>query len=208
MPAVNHPMHVGMLRRWKDDPRGDLYGCQWGDPEEGHEIVTLARDHYLLPLLGPSSTVVEIGPGGGRWTRYMTGCRKVYAVDVSREMLDELARSFRHPFLVPVLGGGTDLAGVPDGCADLVWSYDVFVHLELDAIRAYLKEMWRVLRRGGQGVIHYSDKTKPNGLANTGFSDNDPARMRAAVGDAGFRIVGENVTWNPMGAIIWFERPG
>ena len=39
-------------------------------------------------------TAVEIGPGGGRWTRYLLGFKSIYAVDYHDEVLREFAKTF------------------------------------------------------------------------------------------------------------------
>jgi 16S rRNA A1518/A1519 N6-dimethyltransferase RsmA/KsgA/DIM1 with predicted DNA glycosylase/AP lyase activity len=53
------------------------------------------RDHFLRPYLYPDATVLEIGPGGGRWTQYMLGVKKNYAVDYHTELLSELKRNIK-----------------------------------------------------------------------------------------------------------------
>ncbi|HEU5142044.1 MAG TPA: hypothetical protein VFU04_02690, partial [Solirubrobacterales bacterium] len=57
--------------------RGDgIYGMEWGDPDVLPPLKHV-RDNYLLPYLDPTKTVLEIGPGGGRWTRYMTTAKTI-----------------------------------------------------------------------------------------------------------------------------------
>ncbi|HEU5397089.1 MAG TPA: hypothetical protein VFV81_07970, partial [Verrucomicrobiae bacterium] len=69
----------------------EIYGLEWGDPENSPPLQYI-RDHFLLPYVRPETTVLEIGPGGGRWTRYMLPARKIYAVDFHQELLDELEK--------------------------------------------------------------------------------------------------------------------
>jgi len=52
------------------------------------------RDTYVLPYVKPDHTAVEIGPGGGRWTRYLLGFKSIYAVDYHDEVLREFAKTF------------------------------------------------------------------------------------------------------------------
>jgi cyclopropane fatty-acyl-phospholipid synthase-like methyltransferase len=106
----------------------------------------------------PKTTVLEIGPGGGRWTRYLLAARMVYAVDYHQELLDELAVNFRADNLVSIKNNGTDLLGVPPESIDFVFSFGVFVHLDLDLIDAYLRSFKSVLKCGGSVVLQYADK--------------------------------------------------
>ena len=71
-----------------------IYGLEWGDPEVLPSLRHV-RDHFLAPYVTPQATVLEIGPGGGRWTRYLLGAKQVYLVDFHQELLDELGRSMQ-----------------------------------------------------------------------------------------------------------------
>ena len=79
---------AGLL--WRNE---ELYGMKWGDPDILPPLRHI-RDEFLLPYISPEKTVVEIGPGGGRWTRYLLGAKKLYAVDAYSELLDELRRNY------------------------------------------------------------------------------------------------------------------
>jgi hypothetical protein len=90
-------MHLGMLQTSRADgqiERDGIYGLHWGNPQE-NPALRWVRDHYLLPYVDPRHSAIEIGPGGGRWTRYMLGFGQLYGIDYHQELLDELARSFQ-----------------------------------------------------------------------------------------------------------------
>jgi SAM-dependent methyltransferase len=55
---------------------------------------------------------------------------------------------------------------VPDASLDFVWSFDSVVHMDPPVVRAYLREIGRVLRPGGSAVVHHADK-RPWSLALT-----------------------------------------
>ena len=190
MPDLSSNMHLDMYQREKGD---FLYGLQWGDPENS-EPLRYIRDHYLLPYINEEATVVEIGPGGGRWTRYMARAKTIYAVDYYQELLDELTGNFSNSNIVPIKNNGTDFPGIPDHSVDFVFSFDCFVHLDLPLIEAYLVNLPRVLKAQATVFIHYADKTKPLGASNKGFSENDPARMRALIERLGLYKIEEEDT--------------
>lgn len=208
MPDLDTKIHLNMLEGAKK--RGETenlpYGMHWGDPNE-KPFLAFVRDNYCANFVKPTSTVIEVGPGGGRWTRYLLGCEKLYAVDFHQELLDELQRFFPVPHLVPINNSGSDFPSVPDNSVDFIFSFGVFVHLDVHIVEGYLKEMVRVLKPGGQAAIQYPDKSKKQAALNDGFANNTPSKMRKMVMDAGLLIVSENLTVLPHAAIIHFEKP-
>jgi SAM-dependent methyltransferase len=195
-----------MLKQAQDEgqpSRDGLYGMHWGNPDNYPPLIPI-RDHWLLPYVRPDRTALEIGPGGGRWTRYLLPFRRMYVVDHYPELLAEFRKNFMQPNIIEILSNGTDFPGVPDGSVDFVFSFGVFVHLDADIIRAYLVNLQRVIHSATQLVIHYSDKNKPAARDNPGFSDNNPRRMRAMVEEAGYRIEEEDTTFLDSAAIMRF----
>ena len=116
-------------------------------------------DEVLLTSVPPGGTVLEIGPGGGRWSDILVP-RAAHAilVDVTPKALElcrtRLAGADDVAF---VLSRGSDLPGVADASVDVVWSFDVFVHVAPVDQAGYLAEIARVLRPGGSAVIHHAD---------------------------------------------------
>ncbi len=171
--------------------RDDIYGLKWGDPDTCPPLRHV-RDTYLIPHVGPETTVVEIGPGGGRWTRYILHARRIYAVDPYPELLAELRRHFDRPNITFIKNNGTDFPGIADESVDFIFSFGVFVHLEKPVIADYLRNMRRIIRPGGVIVLQYSDKAKPLARANDGFTDNSPEDMRAMARECGYHIRAED----------------
>jgi SAM-dependent methyltransferase len=52
---------------------------------------------------------------------------------------------------------GFTLRGFADSSVDFVFSHDVFVHFSSLQVLPYLREIWRVLRPGGLGLISFYD---------------------------------------------------
>src|SRR3982074_882216 len=111
MPDLKTTLHLDMLKRSKrrrnvllrilramkrEWRRGGIYGLEWGDPDVV-EPLQFIRDRYVLPYINAEQCAVEIGPGGGRWTRYMLGFRKLYVVDYYVDLLQELRKNIRKP---------------------------------------------------------------------------------------------------------------
>jgi SAM-dependent methyltransferase len=208
MPGLDTSLHTDMLDEFKRQnslPRrlyrsvrrelngNNIYGMAWGDPDTEAPL-RFVRSHWVLPYVASDQKAVEIGPGGGRWTRYLLGFGQLFAVDYYPELLEQLKKNFDKPNVVFVQNSGTDFPGVPVHGIDFVFSFGTFVHLEPPLIEAYLNNIREILKPGGNVVIHYSDKEKIMARKNPTFVETTPQTMRAMVTEAGFTIVEEDLT--------------
>jgi SAM-dependent methyltransferase len=219
MPDLDTSLHVDMLKHSRRERYlpfrllraisrefryGGLYGLEWGDPEVV-EPLRFIRDRFVLPYIRRDQKAVEIGPGGGRWTRYLQHFGTLYAVDFYEPVLEELRRHFRRRRNIKFLkNNGTDFPGVTPQSIDFVFSFGTFVHLDFHLIGAYLDQIRVIIKPGSNVVIHYADKTKIMGKLNAGFSENTPERMREAVTSRGYRILEEDTTTMWHSSIIRF----
>jgi SAM-dependent methyltransferase len=116
----------------------------------------------LLPRIHrfvPARHVVEIAPGFGRWTRFLHGlCERLTVVDLSEPCLDACRERFGDiDTITYVLNDGRSLDAVPDGSADLVFSYDSLVHAEMETFAAYIEQLPRKLAPDGIAFLHHSN---------------------------------------------------
>jgi ubiquinone/menaquinone biosynthesis C-methylase UbiE len=207
MPKLDTTLHLDMYRAGKKKRTlparikqalkvlfaiGNVYGLEWGDPETNPPLAYV-RDHFLLPYVTQETTALEIGPGGGRWTRYMLGVKRLYAVDFHQELLNELKSNFSPKNLTFVKNNGNDFPGMPNESIDFIFSFGTFVHLDVEIIDQYLRNMKTLLKPSSNVVIQYSDKSKPLGKSNKGFSQNDPDTMRRLVSSHGYFIYEEDI---------------
>jgi len=182
----------------------------------------------ILEMLGvriePSDEVVEIGCGVGRMTRAIAErTARVRALDVSTRMI-ALARE-QNAGLANVewiVGDGTSLTPIAGGSCDVCFSHVVFQHIPDPAITlGYVREMGRVLRRGGWTAFQVSNAAEvhrlavsarlrslparirgraPRGQSHPAWlgSSIDLSRLRAVADEAGLdteRVVGEGTQW-------------
>jgi SAM-dependent methyltransferase len=165
-------------------------GDEWNQPEQigaavaSSEIVRHLDEHVFKPFIDKVDTILEIGAGGGRFTEVLvTKASLVIAADTAPTMLKLLRRRFaRDPRVRTVLLDGRSLGTLPNASVDVVFSYDVFVHLPHWEIFNYLREMKRVLRLGGRAVIHHG-----NVLSELGWKKflDDAERERAGLAPRG-----------------------
>jgi phospholipid N-methyltransferase len=218
MPDLDTRLHVEMLESWKRRSSlpfrilravrkevfsRNIYGLQWGDPEHDAPL-KFVKDRFVTPYINGRQVALEIGPGGGRWTRYLLGFKQLYVVDYYLPLLKQLQKNFRAVNMKVVKNNGCDFPGVPEQAIDYVLSLAVFVHLDTHLIHAYLANLRRVVKPGANIVIQYSDKTKAMARENPTFSANDPERMRRMVQDAGFTILEEDLTTICHSSIVRF----
>jgi ubiquinone/menaquinone biosynthesis C-methylase UbiE len=116
--------------------------------------------HSFEPVLTPATRLLEIGPGGGKWTvRIAPRVARVTVFDVAESMIARTRRRCEDAGLANVsyvLGNGRDMSAIPDASLDVVFSYDVFVHIALEDTVAYLQEIARILRDGGVVILHHA----------------------------------------------------
>jgi ubiquinone/menaquinone biosynthesis C-methylase UbiE len=142
-------------RRWDRWDWSSL-GEEWTASEPWKQAMV---DDVLLPTIPAGGTVLEIGPGGGRWSVVLQPrSERLILVDVAQRPLDLVAERLGGAGNVEyVLTSGSELVGVGDASVDAVWSFDVFVHLAPVDQAGYLGEIARALRPGGVAAIHHAD---------------------------------------------------
>jgi SAM-dependent methyltransferase len=205
-------------------------GDEWNLPEAlgidvaPDQIVPYLDRELFGPFLGTCDTIVEIGPGGGRWTAVrLPRCRRLVAADTSSAMLALLRRRFAGDARLECVAlDGQGLAPVAAASADAVFSFDVFVHLpHWDAFN-YLCEIRRVLRPGGKAVVHHGNVFSELGWANFlselpytvdrhksfgTFAVMTPELMRGFVERAGLDLVSCRIDVVRRDAITFVRRP-
>jgi SAM-dependent methyltransferase len=132
------------------------HGEEWTASEEWKQGLI---DDVLLRRMPEGAVVLEIGPGGGRWSEVLAPrSQRLILLDVTPSVLELCRRRLGSRTNVDyVLSHGADIPGVADASVDAVWSFDVFVHIAPRDQAAYLGEIARVLRPGGVAVIHHAD---------------------------------------------------
>lgn len=165
----------------------ERHGEEWTDSPEWKSA--LLQD-ALFPYVRDCTAILEIGPGGGRWTDYLRRyAARLILVDLCERCLDVCRARFADcPNILYLLTDGASLTGVADGSVDFIWSFDVFVHITPQDIESYLKEMRRVLAPGGIAVIHHA---KGGGVHGTWRSRMTRERFAEMVRREGFSIIGQ-----------------
>jgi SAM-dependent methyltransferase len=154
-------------RRWRGNStrENERAWTQWDWSGRGEEWTASPEwkrgliDDVLLRTIPAGGTVLEIGPGAGRWSEVLAPrADRLVLVDVAARVLEVCReRLGDQPHVRYVRSHGDDLPGVHDATVDAVWSFDVFVHVAPVDQSGYLAEIARVLRPGGVAVVHHAD---------------------------------------------------
>lgn len=114
----------------------------------------------VWPLISQSDfgDVLEIAAGHGRNTaRLARVSGKVTATDINATNIAFLQHRFADASNVEIrLNSGADLRFIPGGSISFAYCFDAMVHFDSDVVRAYIREIRRVLRPGGRGFCHVS----------------------------------------------------
>lgn len=165
----------GELRKTEEE--GYFYGDHWGAPEETN-MLQIYKDKYIKPYIDKNTIALEIGAGGGRITQFVKDVKLLNLIDLHQEMLDYIKSRFNDPANFNYIQtNGTDLPGIEDESIDYIYSFDVFVHLDLPIIEQYVKNIHKALKKDGILNLHFSNKRKVMAWKNKGFSFNYPESM-------------------------------
>jgi ubiquinone/menaquinone biosynthesis C-methylase UbiE len=188
-------------------------GEEWTPSSEWKESVLSTVLRKNMPQDG---AILEVGPGGGRWTEYLLEIgNEVTAVDISEECLRVCRERFADQEHIQfVLTPGNELPGVKDASIDAIWSFDVFVHINREEVKGYASEFFRVLRPGGIGVLHHGTVGGQSG----GWRSNMTAGgMIETLKEAGLEVTEQFTEWTEDGrdyqaglyedAITVFRKP-
>ncbi len=124
----------------------------------------------LIPYLRPSSRVLDLGCGIGRFERFLAPhCAHITGVDptpgfiriAARENADLPNAEFR-------LGTSSDLSGVQSSSMDFLFSLGVFERLPKRTVRRYLAEIQRTLRPAGRAYLEFLVGTTPRIVSRDG----------------------------------------
>lgn len=169
---------------------------------------------FMLPHIRPESTVLEIGPGHGRWSaqilpRVPRG--NLWLADLSRSCIEYCRKRFSDDPPAPddtarVLGtknknvqyhvtGGRDLPFCGASKVDFVWSFDTFVHIEEPEVRAYAKELHRVMKPQSMGVIHHPGNPTAEQRQNGCRSQVDSRKFAAILAENSLHVIRQVSEW-------------
>jgi O-antigen biosynthesis protein len=162
------------------------------DVEQEH----LERYRYAARFV-QGAQVVDVASGSGYGSSMLAdaGAASVRGFDLDHPAVEYANDHFTAPNLSFEQGNAEDLAGVPGNSVDIVVSFETIEHLH--NVPAYLREMRRILRPGGQYIVSTPDRRLAStmyplrGRPNNGYHVEEftGPQLRRMLEAAGFEIV-------------------
>lgn len=157
--SIQKILWTSHLKYYSENPsENDIYGYEWGSPENDKDSLGnyLEINNLLQKIIFPTSTILEIGTLGGKWTKYMLNAKKIICVDINSYFIEFIKEKFKSNInkLDFYISKGNELEGITNNSIDLVFCMDTLVRVEKEFIFDYMKEISRVLSKNGQAIIH------------------------------------------------------
>jgi len=137
-------------------------GEEWSEGWNGSESQWFFSIYPRIHAFLPAQNVVEIAPGYGRWTAYLLPhCGKYSGFDLATKCVDACRERFKSAKNARFdVTDGVSLPGIKDKSVDFLFSFDSLIHVEIDILEGYIKEMNRTLSADGVAFIHHSNANK------------------------------------------------
>jgi len=142
----------------------------------------------IVPYVSQDSIVLEIGAGGGSWTKALLArAKKVHAVDIVN-----VGQWVQHEKLRVHVIENNDYSQFQDEYFDFCFSWGVLCHLSHEEISQVLENTLPKMKKGALAVHHYSNTKKLKRLGRDGkvgnWKDNDEEIMSTLIGE-GWQIL-------------------
>lgn len=161
--AEFNSQHFDRPEAWPDD--GANWSVAWGSPKRQWERTIFPRIRMLA-----RGTIVDLGCGHGRWTPFIRQLADEYiGVDASQGCIDFCQARYGGRFLK--CDGKT--LPIESDSVDFVYSFDSLVHADLESTLSYIRECYRVLRKGGSFFLHLSTFATSGATSNDGWRSED-----------------------------------
>lgn len=209
----SHPLFVEKMAQDVGREHLTFLGDEWSDEYSLQGVLS----SFLFPYFDNNSNVCEIGVGGGRIAARVLhrGVKKFVGFDISSQMIQRTRAALgtdgstdatqgggpRNAQLVLLEGDNPSFDPSFHGRFQLVYSFDVMVHVDLHTIFAYLKQIKLLLAPTGKAFLHTANLTAPLGFERFskqksctagGFYFLSPEMIRVCCKNLGFRIVKES----------------
>lgn len=209
---------------------GDILSSRPDERRSSEERECGGSYHYyftkkVLPLLRPDAHVLELGPGGGDWTRALLTHLPQGAVHTC-DFQD--VRPWLQPDRYPdrlhchqVHDSSFDC--IKDNSFDLFFSFGVLVHCNKELIAEILKNAIRKVKPGGHAIHNYADWDKldawgwEKGCVPTRFQNlpdddiwwprNTKQEMVHMARQAGWNVLMEDIDCFKRDGVILLQRP-
>ena len=158
---------------------------------------------------------LEIGPGDGEFTQYLTAGDPLYIVDIHQEFIDSTKKQFNEfystrrlrPYLI---NNDYDLSMLPQKQMAFVLAWNIFNYFPLEAIKDYIKEIVKVMRPGGVLMFSYNNSDRWQGaeMVENAFMCHTPKHvLLPLVESLGLEVIASK-DYDPTVSWVEVRKPG
>ncbi len=138
-------------------------GDEWGIVQHVNDIF----EEYIKPYINNSSKAIEIGVGGGRIASRVAPCvNKLYCLDVAPAMIENAKESLKNINNIEFILIDSPEVNIVNDNIDFIYSFDVFVHMDIEMIWKYFYSISNKLKSGGKVFLHTTNLKNENGWKN------------------------------------------
>jgi len=169
---------------------GEAWSKPWGGSENQWKVQVLPRISSFIP----TSTILEIAPGYGRWTKFLIQqCDHLIGVDINKYTVEDCKEKFKDHSAEFYVNDGSSLGMVIDNTIDFCFSFDSMVHVNEEVLRSYINQLRSKLKRDGIGFIHHSNQNSQGGR----IESVGPRLVKELVEQSGMRcLTQESIPWH------------
>jgi len=186
----------------------DVKRYRGGNPQEWKNTLI---NEMMLKYIKKNGTILEIGPGAGRWSKVLHPyASNLILSDISEICLEICKNLFQGATNVQYYLISDRLSMIKENSIDYIWSYDVFVHVNPSEIKKYIEDFYRILKPGGVALIHHSGLYTEKFGRIYGFrSIMDKHTFAQIVRNHGMTIIEQNesLPHKPGDVITVFSKP-
>lgn len=145
--------HIENMNDYFDEAETDArIRCFWNEKS----------DFFQLFVRLDLTSVIELACGRGRHVRkYIDMASDITLVDILDKNIDICRERFcQYKKVHYYCNNGFNLEQLPSDTYTALFSYDAMVHFEMMDIYEYLKDIYRVLVKGGRVLVHHSNYDK------------------------------------------------
>ncbi|MES2485667.1 MAG: class I SAM-dependent methyltransferase [Bacteroidota bacterium] len=164
MPTIEQNLNIWNNPDWSAFKDGEDWSVSFGGTAALWQNIIEPR---IKPFLSLHNTCVEIACGHGRITDILKDrFKEIHALDVSPNCIDFCKNRFAeiNNIIYHVNNGYT--LPIEDVSSDFVFSWDSLVHCEIDVVKSYIHDSYRILRPGGVCFLHVSNFGEHMGKPN------------------------------------------
>jgi len=158
-----------------------------------------------------------IRPGLEDWIEYMVACDPLYVVDTNHDMFEpakdkfnELYQSRLRYYAIRESDSEPMMGHMPAGQFGFCLAYNFFQYKPFEIMRAYLREIFDLLRPGGVLAITYNDCDRKGAveLAERSFTCYTPGRLVLAICESIGFVIEQDYRLDAAANWVELRRPG